>query len=115
MLSDCAKSGEFNSITSHVFRRRRSAEYSYPDAKPHESRAQKSEPDNRTPAIEKSSHHTHEVPDHSSSHDLSNKMMDAIDSRIEGVETIMIDLKKTVNKLSRKVTTAKYCMDVYSI
>lgn len=37
-------------------------------------------------------------------HDVDS-MMDVVDVRIEGVENLMADMKKTIKRLSRKVTT----------
>ena len=74
LYADCSKSGEFNSITSH-YRKRRSAVHSYPE----DQRGSNDVPSQERP------------------------QKDSLDIRIDGVEGLMDQLKKTVKTLHKKV------------
>jgi peroxidase len=97
---DCAHSGSFSSITNFISRRRRDLDhYSFQSD-------QAPPPLNLTQPHQSREHHGHQSNILDPGHGLDpHKMtiMDAIDSRIEGMEAYVKDLADDVKKLNKKV------------
>ncbi|CAH1772788.1 unnamed protein product, partial [Owenia fusiformis] len=118
---ECSKSGEFNSITSQIYRKKRSLEYSFPEDSP--QNVQSDVPfsiklTNRTFTRSKIKEHKKPVKqdnnmpsinidmpnlDNDMPNKLSGSQVDLIDARIEGMETVMGDMQKQIRKLHKKV------------
>ena len=105
--ADCSRSGDFRSITQH-FRSRRSvdqsslaAEHRTPDEVIAKEKLTSEKMSSDEPDVT-SSHHQLQSTSLSSAF-LSEKMLDVVDARIEGMEEVIEDLKATLLDMSNKV------------
>jgi len=96
---DCARSGDFRSITHH-FRTRRSVDQLQTAAVDEYDLQQ--QPQSDAAAAARSPHHDSTMLDEMTH--MSQKMMDVVDVRIEGMEDMLHHLQTTVHQLGNKVS-----------
>lgn len=117
---DCSRSGDFRSITHH-FRNRRSTEHSYStkrnETRNHDNDAS-DEQEQVNNLLRSSSSSNPEMEFKSLEGGLvdqmthmSQKMMDVVDQRIEGMEEMMKELQDTLQKLNKKISKLERSMD----
>ena len=116
IVTDCSRSGDFRSLTSH-FRKRRSTAYSEPGESHHDPTV--------SAATEASNDST---PSHDTANEvggqrsinlkvelgkISTQVMDIVDRRIEGVEETMVTMNRAIRRLTRKVVSCVVTTFVY--
>ena len=111
IVTDCSRSGDFRSLTSH-FRKRRSTAYSEPGASHHD------------PTVSAATEASNSTPSHDTANEvggqrainlkvelgrISTQVMDMVDRRIEGVEETMVTMNRAIRRLTRKVVSTVTC------
>jgi len=111
LSADCARSGDFRSITHH-FRTRRSADQlQSPAVDEYDLQKQQQQQQPQSDAAAAAEHHDSTMLDEMMH--VSQKMMDVVDVRIEGMEDMLHHLQTTVHQLDDKVNRAQSMAFVY--